>query len=300
MTPTDTTVLRAAGHTLTIRPGRPLIMGILNLGTDSVADDTELSDEQLRIARGSELVRQGADIIDIGVLSGRTDTAPIPVEEEIALMAPVVQALAGAGVPVSVDTWRAPAAEAALKAGAAIINDTSGLADPQLATLAAEHGAALVITHTLAAPKTESFPGYDDVTADVAQFLAERIEQARALGVADDQLILDPGLDYAKRPAESVELLRHLRTIADLGPALLLAVSRKYFVGMLTGAQPTDRLPGTLAAVGFGVRHGAGIVRVHDVPQTIDYLSVAAALESSEPPQFKGDAGDASLKWRPA
>jgi dihydropteroate synthase len=179
---------------------------------------------------------------------------------------------------VSVDTWRGPVARAALAAGAAMINDVSGLSDESIAAACAETGAALVITHTRAAPKTKAFPKYDDVVSDVHGFLEERMRAAEALGVAREQIVLDPGIDLAKTPAESIELLRRLPEFASLGRPLLLAVSRKDFVGALTERPPAARDAGTLAAVGAAVRGGARIIRVHDVAGARDYLRVQEAL----------------------
>jgi dihydropteroate synthase len=179
-----------------------------------------------------------------------------------------------------VDTYKPAVAEAAIAAGAAIVNDVSGLHDPELAAVCARTGAALVLMHTRAAPKQRlQDPGlYDDVVADVVAFLGERMEVARARGMRDEQLILDPGPDFSKTPAQTIALLRRLEELHALGRPLLLAVSRKDFVGALTGRGPRDRLAGTLAAIGRGVDAGAHVLRVHDVAQAADFLAVRAAL----------------------
>jgi dihydropteroate synthase len=182
-------------------------------------------------------------------------------------------------VLVSVDTWKAPVARAAIEAGAAMINDVSGLLDPGVADACASSGAALVVMHTRARPKEKAFPHYDDVAADVLLFLRERIAFACERGVAEEQIVVDPGPDFAKTPAETVAALRRLPELhAELGRPVLLAASRKDFVGALTGRAPADRLAGTLAALGEGVTAGAAIVRVHDVAATRDFLTVRAAL----------------------
>jgi dihydropteroate synthase len=191
---------------------------------------------------------------------------------------PLVERLAADGVVVSVDTWKADVARAALAAGAAMINDVSGLRDPALADECAAAGAALVVMHTRAAPKVKEFPDYEDVVADVVGFVRERVELARSRGVGEDQIVVDPGPDFAKTPAETVTVLRSLGSLAALGHPVLLAVSRKDFVGALVGRPPRERLAGTLAAVGAGVDAGASIVRVHDVAATVDFLAVRAAL----------------------
>lgn len=289
----------AAGRLLALDRARPAIMGIVNVGDDSVADPLRLwtLQDQLRVARAQ--ISAGATIIDIGAQSGRTDTEPISVEREIELLRPLVDALVGEGAVVSVDTWRAPVAETIVQAGAGVINDVSGLADPDLAAVAAQSGAALVLMHTRAAPKTVSFPSYEDPTADVKAMLHRLIERALAAGVQEEQLILDPGLDFAKTPQESIEVLRRLGELQSFGRPLLLAVSRKYFLGMLTGRGPVDRLAGTLAALSFGVDAGAQIVRVHDVEQAADFLAVRAALAGHGPVEMAGDPTDQTLKWLP-
>ncbi|MGH2914627.1 MAG: dihydropteroate synthase [Solirubrobacteraceae bacterium] len=287
---------RLGPHTLTFAPDEPVVMGILNLGTDSVADATVLRDPGERLAAGLALHAAGAGIVDVGVLSGRTDTAPVPEAEEIALLEPVVAGLAQRGVAVSIDTWRPAAAAAAVAAGAALINDVSGLRDPEMATLAASTGAGLVVMHTRADPKQAHFPDYDDPVADVIAVLSQRISLAGSLGVDFEQIVIDPGLDYAKTPAQSIEVLRRLDELQALARPVLLAVSRKYFVGVLTGRAPTDRLAGTLAAVEFGVAAGAQIVRVHDVAAVSDYLRLRAALHGSQP-RWAGTLDDESLMW---
>jgi dihydropteroate synthase len=289
--------LRLRERTLHPSPAEPLVMGILNLGPDSVADELRLTTVEQRIARGCQLARDGAEIVDVGALSGRTDTDALPVAAEIALLAPVIAALAASGIATSVDTWRAETAAAALQAGAAMINDTSGLADARLAQLAAQSGAALVLMHTRARPKQERFPEYEDVVTDALGALGAQLAAARAHGVADEQLLLDPGLDYAKTPEQTIELLRRLPELRALGRPLLLAVSRKYFIGMIGGRAPAERLGGTLAAVEHGLRCGASVLRVHDVAATREYLRVRAALAGDGEPQLRGSREDESLKW---
>ena len=275
----------------------PLVMGILNTTPDSVSDGQRLLTLDAQLARARELVAAGADLIDVGGESGRTDRPPVSEEEEIERVVPLVSALAGDGVVVSVDTWKPGVARAVADAGASMLNDVSGLRAPELASVAASSGAALVLMHTRAAPKEEHFPGYADPVADVDSMLRDLVARARELGVPDDQLVIDPGPDFAKTPEETVEVLRRLDALRPLGLPLLLAVSRKYFVGAITGKPPLDRLGGTLAAVGHGVDHGAAIVRVHDVAAVRDYLEVRAVLrgEADVPADF--DPSDERLKW---
>jgi dihydropteroate synthase len=262
----------------TLEPREPLLMGIVNATPDSFSDSqggkevTELA--EIALAQ----VAAGAALVDVGGESGRTDTEAVPIDEEVARVVPLVERIAAAGVTVSVDTWRAPAARAALEAGAAMINDVSGLSDPEIANACADARAALVITHTRIPPKTKGFPSYADVVEDVVELLRERADEARSRGVADQQLVFDPGLDLAKTPAESVEVLRRLPELRELGRPLLVGVSRKDFVGALTGRSPAERRAGTLAALGAAVDGGAEILRVHDVADARDYLAVRAAL----------------------
>jgi dihydropteroate synthase len=271
-------ILRLRERTLDL--SEPVLMGILNATPDSFSDEQRPKSVDELVERGRGLASAGAAIVDVGGESGRTDREAVSVEEEAERVVPLVERLAPDGPLVSVDTWRAPVARSALAAGAAMINDVSGLAEPELADACAETGAALVITHTRTPPKTKAFPDYGDVVEEVAAFLDERVELARSRGVDEAQIVLDPGIDLAKTPAESVELLRSLPRLAERGLPLLLAVSRKDFVGALTGQPPAARDPGTLAAIGAGVRGGARIVRVHDVAGARDYLDVYAALEN--------------------
>jgi dihydropteroate synthase len=207
----------------------------------------------------------------------------VPVEEEIARIVPLVERLVSDGLTVSVDTWRAPVARAGLAAGAAMINDVSALSDPGVADACAAAGAALVVTHTRVPPKVKGFPEYEDVVADVIALLEDRAAAAVARGVERDRLVFDPGIDLGKTPAESIEVLRRLPELAVLDGPLLVAASRKDFIGALTGTAPAARDPGTLAAVDRAVAGGADILRVHDVAGVRDYLAVRAALEGETP-----------------
>jgi dihydropteroate synthase len=256
-------------------------MGIVNASPDSFSDAGAYPDLDARVRRARELIAQGADLIDVGGESAITRRPPVAVSEEIERVAPLVARLvAELGAVVSVDTYKPAVAEAAIAAGAAIVNDVSGLRDPRLADVCARTGAALVLMHTRAAPKQrlQDRRLYDDVVADVIGFLSERMEVARARGVRDEQIVLDPGPDFAKTPAQTIAVLRRLEELHALGRPLLLAVSRKDFVGALTGRGPRERLGGTLAAIGCGVDAGAHVLRVHDVEQAADFLRVRAAL----------------------
>ncbi len=279
----------AAGRTLALGE-RPWLMGIVNASPDSFSDAGSYPDLEARVELARELLAAGADIIDVGGESGITLRPPVAVAEEIGRVVPLIERIAGElGALVSVDTYKPAVAEAAIAAGAAVVNDVSGLRDPELAAVCARTGAALVLMHTRAAPKQRLQDAglYEDVVADVLAFLDERIEVARAHGVRDEQLILDPGPDFAKTPAQTIALMARLEELHALGRPLLLAVSRKDFVGALTGRGPRERLAGTLAAIGHGVDAGAHILRVHDVAAATDFLAVRAALRG----EVEVDAG---------
>jgi len=260
--------------------GTPLVMGILNATPDSFSDAPAERDPGTRDDRGRALLADGADLIDVGGESGITNRPAVVPEEEIARIVPVIERLAAQpDVLISVDTYKPAVAAAAIDAGAVMINDPSGLIDPGIADVCASTGAGLIVTHTRARPKEKLHrPHYDDVVADVLSLLSERMELARERGVADDQLMVCPGPDLGKDPPQTIELLRRLPEVVALGRPVLLAVSRKDFVGALTGTPPRERLAGTLAAIGHGLDAGAHVLRVHDVRAVRDYLTVRAAL----------------------
>jgi dihydropteroate synthase len=276
--------LRAGAYTLELGP-RPILMGIVNASPDSFSDDAGHGTLEDRVRLAQRLRADGAEIIDVGGESATTGRPPVDVGLEIDRVAPLVERVASFAI-VSVDTYKPDVARAAIAAGASFVNDVSGLRDPELAAICAESGAALVVMHTRAAPRERlQDPGrYDDVTEDVLDFLRERSELALAAGVSRDRLIVDPGPDFAKTPAQTIELLSHLERLHDLALPLLLAVSRKDFVGALTGRAPRERLAGTLAALAHGVDAGAHILRIHDVAAAVDFLAVREALSGREPP----------------
>jgi dihydropteroate synthase len=257
-------------------------MGIVNATPDSFSDAGGLRTLEDRVELAASMLAAGADMIDIGGESGVTNRPPVEPEEEIERVVPLIELVKRElGVLVSVDTYKPSVARAAIAAGASIVNDVSGLRDPGLADVCAETGAALVLMHTRAEPKKKVLDlSYDEgVADDVLEFLTERIELARARGVAFEQIIVDPGPDFAKTPAQTVEALRSLYRLHDLERPVLLAVSRKDFVGAITLRPPRQRLAGTLAALAHGVDAGAHILRVHDVAQAADFLAVRDVLE---------------------
>lgn len=276
-------ILRLGTQRFEIERGAPLVMGIVNASPESFSDGGRWPTLDDQVARGLELIEQGAHLIDVGGESGVTGVPAVTAEEEVRRIVPVVERLAAEGVLVSVDTWKPAVARAALQAGAVLINDVSGLRDPGLADACADADAGLVVMHTRAEPKVKEFPEYDDVVTDVVEFVRERVALAREHRVDDERIVVDPGPDFAKTPAETVAVLRGLDRLGELGRPILLAVSRKDFIGALTGRPPLEREAGTLAAIGAGVDAGAAIVRVHDVAATVDYLAVRAALAGERP-----------------
>lgn len=279
--------LRLRESVLELERGRPLLMGILNATPDSFSDPPGKRTLDELVERAHAMVDDGATVIDVGGESGRTDRAAISPSEQVARVVPLVERLVGDGLTVSVDTWRPEPARAALAVGAAMVNDASGLSQPAVAELCAAEGAALVVTHTRAAPKQKRFHDYGgDVIGDVLELLTERAAAARGRGVGDDHLLLDPGIDLAKTPAESVEVLRRLSELDVLRRPLLLAISRKDFLGALTGRPPAERDPATLGAVEAALECDAAMLRVHDVGAVADFVAVRAALrgESALPP----------------
>ena len=271
--------LRLCGRVVEIG-ARPLLMGIVNATPDSFSDAGDHPTLEARVAHAASLLAAGADLIDVGGESASGHVPSVSPDEEIARVVPVIERLAGDGATVSVDTYKPAVAEAAVAAGAVLVNDVSGLRDPAIADVCARSGAGLVLTHTRVAPKgTLLDPDrYHDVVADVTAFLRERMEVAVARGVDPEQIVLDPGPDFAKTPAQTVAVLRALGSLRELGRPLLLAVSNKDFVGALTGRGPRERLAGTLAAVAYGADAGAAILRVHEVAAAADFLRVRAAL----------------------
>jgi dihydropteroate synthase len=293
--------LRAGERTLELGR-RPWLMGIVNATPDSFSDAGEHPTLESRVRRARELIAAGADVIDIGGESAVTHRPAVDAAEEIARVVPLIERVArDLGALVSVDTYKPAVAQAAIAAGAVIVNDISGLRDEGIADVCAETGAALVVMHTRAPPKQRlQDPAlYDDVLGDVLEFLAERLAAAQARGVAPEQLIVDPGPDFAKTPAQTVALLRDLGPLLAFGRPLLMAISRKDFVGALTGRPPGDRLGGTLAALAHGLDAGAHIFRVHDVAAAADFITVRAALRGET--EVAADLRlDDALRWEQA
>ncbi len=276
---------------------RTYVMGVLNLTPDSFSGDGLLASgssqagtlAQVALERARGYIAAGADILDVGAESTRPGAQPLPAEEEEARLLPVLQAIAGLDVLISVDTYKASVAEAALRSGAQIVNDVWGLrADPELAGVAARHGAAVILMHNRSswahAEIKERLGGryvgipYDNLVEDIQRELLESVDMARQAGVPDTQIILDPGIGFGKSVSQNLELVDRLGEIRSLGYPLLIGPSRKSFIGYTLNLPPDQRLEGTAAAVAVGIARGADIVRVHDVEPMVRVARMTDAI----------------------
>lgn len=266
--------------------GRPRVMGIVNTTPDSFSDGGRHDTVEAAIAHGLKLVAQGADILDVGGESTRPGAEPVGVDDEIARTAPVIAGLARAwGGPISIDTMKPEVARAAVAAGATIWNDVAALGfAPDGLKTAAALGCDVVLMHMKGEPRTmQDAPHYDDVVAEVAAWLAHRAGEAMAAGVAPDRIWLDPGIGFGKTVEHNLLLTANLERIGAAGLPVLYGASRKRTISVIdpTAADPMDRLGGSLALALEAARRGAGIVRVHDVRETVQALKVQAALDAS-------------------
>ncbi|MCX5892820.1 MAG: dihydropteroate synthase [Deltaproteobacteria bacterium] len=261
---------------------RPLIMGILNVTPDSFADHGAHFDPAVALAHARQLVAAGADILDIGGESTRPYAEPVPLEEELRRVLPIIEAIAPEiAIPISIDTYKAQVARAALEAGATIINDISALRfDPEMAPLAAGAKAPVILMHMQGSPRDmQRDPHYHDLMSEITAFFRERLEFAVSRGIARELLVLDPGLGFGKTQDHNLEILRRLEVFLELGCPLLVGPSRKAFIGHLTG-QPAgpERDPGTLAALLAAAQGGARIVRTHNVAYARQFFAVWEAI----------------------
>ena len=271
-------------------------MGIVNVTPDSFSDGGRFLDPERAVAHGRELVAQGAEILDVGGESTRPGAAAVSATVELDRVGPLIAALAGPGPParVSVDTSKATVAEAALDAGATIVNDVTALrADPDLAPLCAERDCEVVLMHMLGTPRTmQDNPTYDDVVDEVKAFLTTRIEVAAGAGIAEERIWIDPGVGFGKTVDHNLELLRRLGELRELGRPIVVGTSRKRFLGALTNREVDARLGGTVASSVLAHIAGAEVLRVHDVREMRRALTVVEAIEGHVPWRAGGrDAG---------
>jgi dihydropteroate synthase len=257
------------------------IMGVVNVTPDSFSDGGTFDDDAAAVRHARRLVEEGAAIVDIGGESTRPGAAPVPAEEELRRVVPVVEGLAALGTParISVDTMKLEVARAAVEAGATYVNDVTAFRhDPELASFVADRGLDCCLMHMLGEPRTmQQDPRYDDVVSDVKAFLEERLAAAVAAGIPEERVQLDPGIGFGKTLEHNLELLRRLGEIAAIGRPVVLGTSRKSFIGRLTGRDVAGRVHGTVATCVIGYERGARVFRVHDVAAVHDGLSVAAA-----------------------
>lgn len=258
--------------------GRPLIMGILNITPDSFSDGGLWIDPRQAVAHAVAMAAQGADIIDIGGESTRPGASPVAEDEELRRVMPVIEQLVGLlDIPLSIDTFKVTVARRALASGVEIVNDISGLSfDPSLAGAVAGAGAGLVVMHTRGRPSDmQQNTSYQSVVGEVFASLAHSLRTARSAGIANDCLVVDPGIGFGKDRSGNLELLRHLEEFSPLGRPLLVGTSRKGFTGSAAGRPVEDRLMTTAATVALAVAHGARIIRVHDVAAMRDVADMA-------------------------
>ncbi len=256
-------------------------MGIVNVTPDSFSDGGAFEDELAAIGHARRLVSEGAAIVDVGGESTRPGAAPVPVAEELDRVIPVVEGIAGLGLPaqISIDTMKVEVAEAAIDAGASYVNDVTAFRhEPALAGVVADRKVDCCLMHMLGEPRTmQQDPRYDDVVSDVKAFLEERMAAAIAAGVAEERISLDPGIGFGKTLEHNLELLRRMDELAALGRPVVVGTSRKSFLGRLTGRDVTERVHATVATSVIAFERGARVFRVHDVAATADALAVAAA-----------------------
>lgn len=259
---------------------RPAVMGVLNVTPDSFSDGGAYLEPDAAEAHAQRMAAAGADLIDVGGESTRPGAEPVPAPEELRRVMPVIERLAGqGGIPLSIDTSKAAVAHAATRAGATLVNDVTALrADPEMAGVVADAGADLCLTHMRGDPRTmQDDPRYADVVSDVRAFLEERLRFAVECGVPEERVWLDPGIGFGKTVDHNLALLRRLDEIVAIGRPVVVGVSRKRFLGALTGRAEPDRVAGGVAANVIAFERGAHMFRVHDVSATRDALTVAAA-----------------------
>jgi len=261
--------------------GGCLLMGILNVTPDSFSDGGEFLDTDKAVAHGMQMAGDGAAIIDIGAESTRPGSAAVSADEQIKRAVPVIEELAKQlSIPISIDTYDVDVARAALAAGASIINDITALADERMAKLAAEEQVPVVLMHMQGTPATmQAQPQYDDVVAEVLEFLLDRASKAEQLGVTKEMVFIDPGIGFGKTVEHNLLLLKHIDRFVASGYRVLVGTSRKSFIGKITGKEdPADRLFGTAATVALSAAAGVSISRVHDVAEMADVLRIVASL----------------------
>ncbi len=260
-------------------------MGILNVTPDSFSDGGRFFDSRQAIEHGLQMARDGADMIDVGGESSRPGAEPVPVEEELKRVVPVIKALSGeTDCLLSVDTRKARVAEASLAAGAHLINDITAMThDPAMPAVARDQGAGVILMHMRGDPKTMQLaPAYGDVVEEVAGYLEQRIRDLEGVGLSRHSLAVDPGIGFGKTVEHNVSLIARVDRLAHLGRPVVIGLSRKSFIGTITGREVQDRLPGSLAATAYVIQRGAHVIRVHDVKESCDVARLMDILRREE------------------
>ena len=260
---------------------RTLVMGILNVTPDSFSDGGRFLDRAAAVAHATRMVDDGADILDVGGESTRPGSNAVSVDEELERVRPVIERLAELhpAIPISIDTRKASVAAEALAAGAAIVNDVSGGADPDMFDVVRERDAAVVLMHMRGEPKTmQEAPRYDDVVGEVHEYLRQRIEAAELAGIDPERIAIDPGIGFGKDLEHNLELMRRVDVLLDLRRPVLVGPSRKRFLGTILDVPEDDRVEGTIGAVVWLVSRGAHLARVHDVREVVRAVRVADAI----------------------
>ena len=257
-------------------------MGIVNATPDSFSDGGLYLHRDAALAHARQLIAEGADILDVGGESTRPGARPVSIQEEMDRVLPIIEELRDAAVPVSIDTFKPEVMQAAIAAGAQMVNDINALQDAAAMNAVAASHVAVCLMHKQGNPQTmQEQPVYQDVVAEVGAFLSERISAAEAAGIQRDRIVIDPGFGFGKTLAHNLALLRELNKLAELGVPVLAGLSRKSMLGALTGQEATQRLPASIAAALIAVQRGASIVRVHDVRATADALTVLNAVNGA-------------------
>ena len=262
---------------------RPLVMGIVNVTPDSFSDGGQHFQHDAALAHAQHLIAEGADIIDIGGESTRPGARPVGVQEELDRVLPIIEGLRGAPAPISVDTCKPQVMQAAIAAGAQMVNDINALQDAAAMNAVAAGNVAVCLMHKQGNPQTmQTQPQYQNVVAEIGEFLRGRIAAAEAAGIGRERIAIDPGFGFGKTLAHNLDLLRHLDKLCELGVPVLAGLSRKSMLGALTGREAGDRVMASVAAALITVQRGASIVRVHDVRETVDALKIWNAINESE------------------
>lgn len=283
------TATKRPSKTLSVRLGscvlkfnEPRVMGIVNNTSDSFSGDGVGGDVEKAVLRGLSMFESGASMVDVGGESTRPGAKPVSPDLEMERTVPVVERLSKVHPGrVSIDTMKPEVAEGALYAGATLVNDVSGLRNKRMIEVVAEHDAGVIVMHMLGEPRTmQAEPRYKDVVGDILEFLEDRVAAAEKAGVSPGKIMVDPGIGFGKTLDHNLEILGRLRELRTLGKPIVIGVSRKAFIGKLSGQPPENRLVGSIAAAMMAVREGADMVRVHDVPETVQALRVSSGIAS--------------------